>query len=86
MGERLNCARPEGESEIVVTGKREKCAVIVWESGRKALMLVRREVVRGSRAVLDEGTRIPRRIAFGGILYWDETKGENDHNKESTRT
>lgn len=41
-----------------VTGKREKCAVI-WGVEE------RREVVRGSRAVLEEGTRIPMRILWG---------------------
>lgn len=44
---------------MVVTAKREKCAVM-W--GRDE----RIEFVRGSRAVLEEGTRIPMRRRSGG--------------------
>ena len=42
------------ESPVVVTGKREKCAVTC---GREE----RIDVVNGSNAVLGEGTRIPMR-------------------------
>jgi hypothetical protein len=69
MGGRVNWAMPSGEREMVVTGKREKWTVMAgvegWELlGREEI----REWVRGSRAVLEEGTRMPRRRGLGGIL------------------
>lgn len=68
MCAKSNCARPDGESEIVVTGKREKCVVMGGDVGLDALMVDMREVVRGSRAVFEDGTRIPRRTDFGGMI------------------
>lgn len=70
MGSSVNCARPVGESEIWVTGKREKWTVM-WMVGNWVLMEVMRAWVRGSRAVLEEGVRMPRRmrllIVLGGV-------------------
>ena len=52
-----------------VTGKREKCTVTV---GAEGFELLGNEAikawVRGSRAVLEEGTRMPRRRGLGGML------------------
>lgn len=42
MGARLNWARPDGERDIVVTGKHEKCAEMWWVDCW-ALKEVRRE-------------------------------------------
>ena len=67
MGPRSNCARPEGVSEIVVTGKREKWTVMAWEE-REALRVVTRSWVSGSRAVLEDGVRIPRRMCLGILV------------------
>lgn len=70
MGAKSNCARPEGEREMVVTGKREKWTVMGGELGSEALTLAMMAVVRGSRAVFEEGTRMPSRIPLGGVLDW----------------
>lgn len=66
-GASSNCASPSGEREIWVTAKREKWTVIWWV-GEEALREVIRAWVSGSRAVLEEGTRIPRRRRVGGIF------------------
>jgi len=68
MGASSNCASADCERDISVTGKREKCAVIGVSSGREALTAARMDVVNGSRAVLEEGTRIPKRMAFEAIV------------------
>lgn len=71
------------EREIDVTGMREKWTVTCGEfgglleefedlleddlrllEGRQEIM----RVVRGSREVFEEGTRMPRRIGFGGMV------------------
>lgn len=60
---------PSGDKDIEVTAKREKCTVTLGEAGlelpgNEAI----RDWVRGSRAVLEEGTRMPRRRGLGGML------------------
>lgn len=54
------------ESEIEVTGSREKWTVRskVLARGRLEIMLV----VRGSREVFELGTRMPRRIGLGIVF------------------
>lgn len=69
MGSRSNWESEEGSNEIEVTAKREKCAVM-WCVAEVLLKVWMMEVVSGSRVVLEEGTRIPRRIGvrFGGAI------------------
>lgn len=48
----------------------------MWVSGREALMLVMRAWVRGSRAVLEEGVRMPRRmlrVVIVGVVWSAES-------------
>lgn len=56
-----NWVREVGVREMVVTGKREKWIV---RFGREERM----EVVRGSRAVLEEGTRMPILVAVCDMM------------------
>jgi len=77
MAGRSNCLMLAGEREIVVTAKREKCTVTVGAEGLELLGREEiREWVRGSRAVLEEGTRIPRRRGLEGMLDCDAVRGE----------
>lgn len=60
-----------GERAIWVTGKRDKWIEMLGREDRRA-------VVRGSRAVLEEGTRIPRRIFRGGGMVVVMVGGGDD--------